>query len=118
MQQNKNSKMWDFVGGDINKVDGKTAFECAKLGDEEANKVVDAYVYYLAESMLNMFNIFRPEIFILGGGISAQGDYLVDKLKEYCNKFDYGYKMAPKTEIKVAMLGNDAGILGASLSVR
>ena len=118
MQQNKRTKMWEFVGDDINKVDGKTAFECAKLGDKEANKVVDSYVCYLGESMLNMFNIFRPEVFILGGGISAQGDYLVDKLKKYCEKFDYGYKMAPKTEIKVAMLGNDAGILGASLSVR
>ena len=118
MKENSNTKMWEYVEGDIEKVDGKTAFECAKLGDKTANKVIDTYVCYLGESMLNMFNIFRPEVFILGGGISAQGDYLVGKLKKYCEKFDYGYKMAPKTEIKVATLGNDAGILGASLLVR
>ncbi len=118
MLQNANTKMWQFVDGDIGKVDGKTAFECAKLGDKTANKLVETYVSYLAESMLNLFNIFRPEVFILGGGISAQGEYLVNKLKEYCKKFNYGYKMAPKTEITVAMLGDDAGILGASLLVR
>lgn len=114
MQNDKNSKMWEFVGGDLEKVDGRTAFECSKIGDESAIKVVDTYVYYLAESMLNMFNIFRPDAFILGGGVSAQGDYLVNKLKAYCEKFDYGYKNAPRTEILVATLGNDAGIIGAA----
>ena len=114
MIEDRESKMWAFVDGDIEKVDGRTAFECSKKGDKTAEKVVDTYVYYLAESMLNMFNIFRPEAFILGGGISAQGDYLVDKLKAYCEKFDYGYKRAPRTEILVAKLGNDAGIIGAA----
>ena len=106
--------MWEFVGNDIEKVDGRTSFECAKQGDETANKVVDTYVYYLSESILNMLNIFRPDAFILGGGISAQGDYLIDKIKKYCEKFDYGYKQAPRTEILVAKLGNDAGIIGAA----
>ena len=114
MLQDKSSKMWEFVDNDIEKVDGRTSFECAKQGDETANKVVDTYVYYLSESILNMLNIFRPDAFILGGGISAQGDYLIDKIKKYCEKFDYGYKKAPRTEILVAKLGNDAGIIGAA----
>ena len=114
MQRDNNSKMWEFVSDDLEKVDGRTAFECAKKGDKTANIVVDTYVYYLAESMLNMFNIFRPDAFILGGGISAQGDYLVNKLKAYCEKFNYGYKDAPRTEVLVATLGNDAGIIGAA----
>ena len=114
MLNDKQSSMWDYVGGEIEKVDGRTAFECSKTGDKTANKVVDTYVYYLAESMLNMFNIFRPDAFIIGGGISGQGDYLIDKLKAYCEKFDYGYKKAPKTEIITATLGNDAGIIGAA----
>lgn len=114
MMFNKNSAMWDFVDRDINKVDGRTAFECSKVGDESANKVVEQYVYYLSESILNMLNIFRPDAFIIGGGISAQGDYLIDKIKSYCAKFDYGYKNAPITEILTATLGNDAGIIGAA----
>jgi glucokinase len=114
MLNDKQSKMWQYTDNDLEKVDGRTAFECSKQGDASAIKVVDTYVYYLAESMLNMFNIFRPDAFILGGGISGQGDYLVSKLKEYCEKFDYGYKRAPKTEILIATLGNDAGIIGAA----
>ena len=114
MLEDKSSSMWQYVGGDIEKVDGRTAFECSKTGDKTAEKVVDTYVYYLAESMLNMFNIFRPDAFIIGGGISGQGDYLIGKLKDYCEKFDYGYKKAPRTEIITATLGNDAGIIGAA----
>ena len=118
MNSDKNSKLWDFVGGDIEKVDGRTAFESAKLGDKTACDVRDTYVKYLAESMMSMFNIFRPEAFILGGGVSAQGDYLIDRVKEYCEKFDYGYKAAPIPKILVATLGNDAGIIGAAALVK
>ncbi len=118
MLRDNKSKMWEYINNNIENVDGKTAFECAKLGDKTANEVVHKYVYYLAESMLNMFNIFRPEVFILGGGISAQGEYLINKLQQYCQKAEYGYKRAPKTKIVAASLGNDAGIIGASLLVK
>ena len=114
MLKDKNSKMWDFVNGDINNVDGRTAFECAKEGDKTAQKVKDTYIYYLGESILNMLNIFRPDAFVIGGGISAQGENLTKPLQDYCEKFNYGYKYAPKTDIIVASLGNDAGIIGAA----
>lgn len=118
MLNDKSSAMWKFVGGDIDKVDGRTAFECSKEGDLAAEKVVAQYVAYFGESLLNMFNIFRPEAFIIGGGISAQGEYLVNRLKDYCEKFDYGYKNAPRTEILTATLGNDAGIIGAAALIK
>lgn len=114
MAVNKESEMWNFVGGDIEKVDGRTAFECAKKGDASALKVRDNYIKYLGESMLNFFNIFRPKAFIIGGGISAQGKYLVDLLTEYCIEHNYGFPKAPKVEILIATLGNDAGIIGAA----
>lgn len=117
MLLNKDSEMWNFVDGDIDKVDGRTAFECEKMGDRSAKAVVDNYVMYLGESILNMLNIFRPEAFILGGGVSAQGKNLIDRLEAYCEKFDYGYKDAPKTKILTATLGNDAGIIGAAALV-
>ena len=117
MVQNLASKMWEYVGGDIDNIDGKTAFECAKKGDKTAQEVVDTYVYYLGESILNMLNIFRPQAFVLGGGISNAGDYLIDKVKAYCEGVNFGYKKAPKTQILRATLGNDAGIIGASLLV-
>lgn len=114
MLENKNTAMWQYVKNDIEKVDGKTAFECAKQGDTTAIKVVDNYVMYLSESIMGLLNIFRPDVFILGGGISLQGKDLTDKITKYCERFDYGYKTAPKTKIVTAELGNEAGIIGAA----
>lgn len=114
MLKDRESLMWKFVNGEIEKVDGRTAFECEKRGDVTAKQVVDKYIEYLGESALNMFNIFRPDAFIIGGGISAQGKNLTDRLEAYCEKFDYGYKNAPRAKILTAMLGNDAGIIGAA----
>ena len=118
MQEDKASKMWEYVGGDIENVDGKTAFECSKLGDKKAIEVRDMYIYYLAESMLNMFNIFRPQAFILGGGVSAQGEYLVKLLDDYCKVRNYGFGGTPAVKILTATLGNDAGIIGATALIK
>ena len=106
--------MWDFVNNDIDKVDGRTAFECSKEGDASANTVVNNYVMYLSEAIMSMLNIFRPEAVILGGGVSAQKQYLTDKIKVYCKKYKYGYEGTPAPEILTATLGNDAGIIGAA----
>lgn len=114
MIENEFSAMWQYCEGDINNVSGKTAFECAKLGDVTAKKVESNYIKYLSESLLSMMNIFRPDVILLGGGISGQGDYLIDKIHTYCAKFHYGYKGGPKPVIKCAELGNDAGIIGAA----
>lgn len=114
MNKNPLSDMWKFVDGDIEKTDGRTAFECAKKGDVSANKVVNKFVKYLSEGMMNLMNAFRPEAFILGGGVSAQGKYLTEKIERYCEKRFYGYKHAKKPQIVTAILGNDAGIIGAA----
>lgn len=114
MVEDKTSLMWQTVGGDINAVDGTTACECAKKGDKTAIKVYDRYAFYLAEYFMNLFNIFRPDALIVGGGICNHGDYLLDKVKRLCEESFYGYKGAPKVEIVTATLGNDAGILGAA----
>lgn len=113
MQKNKNSKMWDFVSGDVNKVDGKMVFDCAREGDESALKVCDTFVKYVSEGIINMLNIFRPEIFIIGGGVSAAGKYFFDKIVAYCEKEHYGYAKV-RIDIVPASLGNDAGIIGAA----
>ena len=98
----------------LDDVDGKTAFECSKKGDKAAIAVVDNYIKFLGEGMLNFANIFRPQAIILGGGVCAQGDYLIDKLKDYCKERFYGFEGMPRFDILVAQLGNDAGVSGAA----
>lgn len=114
MRKDKSSMMWDYVGGDINKVDGKTAFECSKKNDYSAQKVVDDYLEYLGEGLCNFINIFRPQAIILGGGVCAQGEYLTKPLKRFIKDFAYGGDKSPSVELLIASLGNDAGLIGAA----
>ncbi len=117
MQVDVNSIMWDYVNGDLSKVDGRTSFECAKRGDASAKKVVDRYVKYLADGLVNFVDIFRPQAILLGGGISAQGEYLTKPLQVLVDKYRYGGEESLPCEIITAKLGNDAGILGAAALV-
>lgn len=114
MKRNKDSLMWKYCRNNIDNVDGLTSFECAKKGDVSANLVVDTYVKYLSEGVLNFCNIFRPEVILLGGGISNQDQYLLNKVKKYCADRNYGYKGTPAVDIRIATLKNDAGIIGAA----
>lgn len=114
MMKDRTSKMWDFVDGDIGKVDGRTAFETEKMGDASAKLVVNNYVLYLSEGLLNICNVFRPQAIMLGGGVCAQGDNLLNRLKNRMKAMHYGFQGTPKVELLIATLGNDAGIIGAA----
>ena len=100
--------------GEIN---GKTAFDAAKAGDISAQTVVKQYIEYVSDGICSLVNIFEPELLLIGGGISKEGGYLLNPIKEYCEK-NYFCKNIRQTEIGIAVLGNDAGIIGAALSAR
>jgi glucokinase len=62
-----------------------------------------------------MINIFQPEVLCIGGGVCGEGDYLLNPLKELIKANTYGYERQERnTELKIAELGNDAGIIGAA----
>lgn len=99
------------------KVSGRTAFTSAKNGDSAAQAVVDEYIAYVADGVTSIINIFQPDMLVIGGGISKEGDYLLKPLVEITEKFNYN-KELPKTDIRIATLFNDAGIIGAALAAR
>lgn len=115
MQQNPNSKMWDICGRNIDNVNGRTAFDAARLDDEAALAVVDQYITYIAAGAAGLVNCFRPEIVIIGGGVSNEGAYLLDPLNEKMKLYGYGTELVPFPTAVKATLGNDAGIIGAAL---
>ncbi len=96
------------------KVDGRTAFDAAKAGDEAAQAVVNQYLEYVASGIVAIVNIFQPERVLIGGGISREGEPLLKPIQEYCRKYEYN-KEDPHSEIGLATLFNDAGIIGAAL---
>lgn len=108
------SLMWKLVDNDINKVNGLTAFDAMRQGDEAGKQVVDKYIYYISVGVANNINIFQPEVFCIGGGISKEGDNLIAPLNKYYEGDNYGRTLPNKTVVKTAVLGNDAGIIGAA----
>ena len=109
------SLIYKNCGGDLSKISGRSAFDAAQAGDDTAKKVVANYIEELGEGVIDFINIFQPEAILIGGGISNQGDTLLNPLRDYVFKYSYGANLLPRTEILKAELGNDAGIVGAAM---
>ena len=112
MEANPDSMMNQWYK-DHGKVTGRTAFECAKAGDPAAIAVRDRYIEYVAEGICSIVNVLQPEILAIGGGISREGDTLLEPIKAYFATNDYNKHMK-KTDIRIARLFGDAGIVGAA----
>ncbi|MBQ7990166.1 MAG: ROK family protein [Oscillospiraceae bacterium] len=90
------------------------AFMAMREGDKAGKAVVDKYIKYLAAGIANTINIFQPDILCIGGGVCNEGDPLIVPLKELVAKEIYTRMLDKNTEIVIAQLGNDAGIIGAA----
>ena len=97
------------------KVSGRTAFDAKRAGDEAGAEVVAKYVHYLAQGITNIINIFQPEVLSIGGGISGEGDYLLDMVVPLVRAEVYGQGIVKGTDIRIATLRNDAGIIGGAV---
>lgn len=114
MGRYRNSKMWDLCQGELEKVNGKTAFDAMKLDDYVAKKVVDQYCEYVAIGVANAINIFQPDVLCIGGGIANQGEVLLEPVRRKLYEHNQAYNQKIQTKIVTAKLGNDAGIIGAA----
>ena len=112
--ENNTDTILPEVVKEVGKLNARAAFIAARRGDKVGQELVDNYVKYLGEGLLNICNTLRPEIIVLSGGVANEGDYLISKLDKYLERFDYGMINAPKVIIKQATLGYDAGKIGAA----
>ena len=101
----------DTVMLEAPKVSGRTACDAMREGDAAGKEVYDKYVSYLATGLANVINIFHPEVISLGGGVSNEGQSLIDDLQPLVKAMQCDGAV---TEIRIAKLGNDAGIIGAA----
>ena len=113
MLANKRSLMWK-ISPEIELVGGRVVFEGAAKGDKSAKAVLDNYIKYLGEGILNYCNIFRPNVVVLSGGIANAGAALFDPLNEYIRVRNYGYQSTPEVKVVPAELGYDSGKIGAA----
>lgn len=96
------------------RVTGRTACDAMRQGDAAAREVYDEYVSYLACGLTNIVNIFQPQVISLGGGISGEGQSLIDAVSPQVHAEQYGSGIVAPADIRIAQLGNDAGIIGAA----
>lgn len=114
MEQHRDSLLWQLCGGDLERVNGKTAFDGRDAGDPTAAAVVEQYLEYLAQGLSNLINLLEPDVLVLGGGISGQGEKLLAPLRGLIHRMVYHPLFAERCRLAVAELGNDAGIIGAA----
>jgi glucokinase len=96
------------------RISGRTACDAMRAGDEVGTEVYNKYVKYLATGITNLVNIFQPEVISLGGGVSNEGQSLIDAITPLVRAEQYGGDVVALTQLRIATLGNDAGIIGAA----
>jgi len=101
-------------GGNAEKLSPKIIFDAAKAGDALAKELFDEFIRYLALGIVSFINIFDPAMFVLGGGISRAGNFLLNAVRAKVKEHIF-YKDMPYGDIELARLGNEAGIIGAAM---
>ncbi len=97
-------------------IDGKVIFSALQRGDSATVTLFGEYVHYFVQTITNIANAFCPEIVVIGGGISGAGDLLLTPILKQMPNAAEGYTYGSiYPEVKLATLGNDAGIIGATL---
>ncbi|MGI6494845.1 MAG: ROK family protein [Kiritimatiellia bacterium] len=110
------SAMWELCGGDLRKVDGRTAFEGMRRGDDAARAVVDSFIQHLSRGISNLVILLQPEVLCIGGSISAEGETLLAPLRELVARRTLFTEGDKATRIVAAELAGDAGLIGAALA--
>jgi glucokinase len=111
---NRETQMEQICDGDLTKVSARTAWLAEAAGDEAGKRVVDTYISYLADGIINIINAFDPEVVAIGGGVSNEKDNLLKRLVPIIYDKMFTKDSPDKVKIKICELGNDAGIVGAA----
>lgn len=118
MKKKPSCALWKIVGGDLERTEGKTVFDGIAMGDEVANQIFERYIRYVGVGLVDLINIFQPELICIGGGISKAGEMLLAPLRSIIERESYTRTAKHQTKLVIASLDNDAGIIGAALLPR
>ena len=89
-------------------------FELAKNNDVSMNEVIEQYILMLGQGLVNIVNMFRPQLILLGGAMSSHAKNFIEPLEDILQEDSFGGSHAPIPKISIAELGNDAGMIGAA----
>ena len=104
-----------LIANNGGKATARMLFQAVREGDQAAKDILASYVKNLATGVGSLVTILRPEIVVIGGGVSGAGELLFAPLQEAVKETIFSYDVIGGPEIVPAALGNDAGIIGAAL---
>ncbi|HJQ04994.1 MAG TPA: ROK family glucokinase [Nocardioides sp.] len=106
------------AGGDLAAITGPMITEAAADGDRFAVEQLEEIGRWLGHGIASLTAVLDPAVIVVGGGVSAAGDLLVNPIRDAFSRELTGRGYRPEAEIRVARLGNDAGVIGAADLVR
>jgi len=108
------SDLLDSVEGEVDNLTGPLITQAARDGDPTARELLAEIGHWLGIGIANLAAAFDPGMFVIGGGVSAAGDLLLDSARETFKRHLAGRGYRPEARIVAARLGNDAGLIGAA----
>jgi glucokinase len=109
-----NSFMVELAGGDPDKVAGPVVTEAAKQGDTIATSILAEVGRRLGQGIAGLVNVLDPDVVVIGGGAIVAEDLLLEPARRAFTDAVEAPEHRPKVPIVAAILGNDAGAVGAA----
>lgn len=98
-------------------ITSKMVVEAVVNGDPYARAVLDKVSYYLGLAIANIATTINPGKIVIGGGVSKAGEVLLNPVSKYFKKFSIP-RVYDETDLAIAILGNDAGVIGGAWLVK
>lgn len=105
----------NFAHGYGQNLTTRDVFEMAQKGESKCLAIVDQAAQYMGVAIADAQKVYDPEIFVLGGGVSEVGDFYLDRVRAAAEAYARGFAVPV---IRKAVMGSDAGVIGAALSAR
>jgi glucokinase len=107
------SSLIDMAGGNIDKITAEMVGKAAQNGDKLAQDVIAQAAYYLGVGLVNIVNIFNPEMVVIGGGMAALGEMIITPGRKMVAERAFSIN-SQSVRIVTGRLGNESGVYGAA----
>lgn len=107
------SKIMELVNGDINRIEAKTVFEAAHLGDQMAIQITDRAMQYIGIGLANYINLLDPDLIILFGGLTNAGDIFLKKIKEVLRERQMKFA-GRQVKLVISQMGENGTAVGSA----
>jgi N-acetylglucosamine repressor len=113
IQRGRETAIMDLVEGDITRISSQVFIDALNLNDPLAMNITKEIASYLAAGMVNLVNLFNPDVIILGGDIAYNNDLLIESVNRYVSRHAL-HSLVDELKICPTSLGENAKLVGAA----